>query len=345
MSEAGRPSGTRAADRPGPSPPLVSVVVATYNRRDLVPECIRSVLAQSFRDFEVVVIDDGSTDGTTELIQETFPEVRVVRQANAERSAAFNHGVRIARGRFVCFLADDDLFEPWHLSQFEEAWRAAPDAPIFAARASFWDPDTGRTKPLQDFDPATVARDAVRVGTVVSPVCLFVERRVIMEVGGFPEDRTLTGSEDWVLLLKLVRRHPIARLERPSVRVRQHAGQSMRNLRAISDSREAATRQILDEGLLGEPLDAESRRLLEAGTLRLVAAHRYGGGEMRDARRYVGQVIRLLGWRDGLRSVGRLWLETWLGPAGSVLARTWKEQLTWRRPPDAPRPTKPDTNG
>jgi len=312
--------------------PLVSVVIATYNRRDLVPECIGSVLAQTFGDFEVLVIDDGSTDGTTELIRERFPEVRVVRQPNAERSAAFNHGIRIAQGRYVCFLADDDLFEPWHLAQFAEAWRRTPNAPIFAARASFWDPDTGRTRPLQDFDPATVARDAVRVGTVVSPVCLFVERHILTEVGGFPEDRTLTGSEDWILLLKLVRHHAILRLDRPSVRVRQHAGQSMKNLRAISDSREAATRQILD-GLLGEPLDAEFRRLLQAGTHRLVAAHRYGEGEMRDARRSVREVIRLLGWRKGVRSAGRLWLQTWLGPAASLLARRVKQRLTWRRPP------------
>lgn len=312
--------------------PLVSVVIATYNRRDLVQECIRSVLAQSYRGFEVVVIDDGSTDGTTRLIEQLFPEVRVIHQENAERGAAFNRGIRMARGRYVCFLGDDDLHEPWHLAQFEEAWRTAQDAPIFATRGWFWDPDTGRTRVLQDFDTSTLPRDVAFLGTVVSPACLFVERQVLLEVGGFPEDRSVIGAEDWVLLLNLVRRYAVRKLDRPSLRVRQHAGRSMNNLRAISDAKEAATSCMLQGGLLCDPLDDELRRLMVAGTHRLVAAHRYGAGEMREAREHSRQVIRMLGWRKGLRSNGRLWVQTWLGPAGSAMVRRCKERLTWRPP-------------
>lgn len=325
-----QPSGCSADDEL--TGPLLSVVIATYNRRELVQESIRSVLAQSFRDFEVVVIDDGSTDGTTEAIEQSFPEVRVVRQANAERSAAFNHGIRIARGRYVCFLADDDLFEPWHLAQFELAWRSAQNAPIFATLAQHWNPQTGRLRLVQDFDPLTLWRDVLVVGTVVSPVCLFVERGLLLQVGGFPEDRSLIGAEDWVLLLNLARRHPVRKLNRPSVRVRRHAGRSMNNLRAISDSKEAATRRILEDDLLGEPLDPESRRLLVAGTHRLVAAHRYGAGDMAEAREHAREVIRLLGWREGVRLTGQVWVQTWLGSTGSTIARRCKERLTWRRP-------------
>ena len=314
--------------------PLVSVVIATYNRRELVRQSVKSVLAQSFRGFEIIVIDDGSTDGTTEALQREFPGVRVVRQDNAERSAAFNHGTRIARGQYVAFLADDDLFEPWHLEQFAVAWRNSPDAPIFASRAWLWDPDTGRRKLLQDFDPDTVRRDVISVGTVVSPVCMFVDRDKLLDAGGFPDDRSLTGSEDWVLLLKLLRRYEVIKLDRVSVRVRQHAGQSMRNLRMISDSREEATRRILEDDLLGK-LDDNSQRLLMAGTHRLVAAHRYGAGEMREARDHIRKIIQAIGWRAGTRVAGRLWLQTWLGRTGSTVARRIKEQTTWRTSPRA----------
>jgi hypothetical protein len=320
------------APRESDPDPLVSVVIPTYNRRDLVGQTVESVLGQSFRGFETIVVDDGSTDGTADLIEREYPSVRVVRQENAERSAAFNHGIREARGRYVAFLADDDLFEPWHLSQFEEAWRTAPDAPVFASTAWLWNPDTGRRKLLRDFDPSTVRRDAIAVGTVISPVCLFVDRHVLLEIGGFPDDRSLIGSEDWVLLLELVTRHEVMKLPRPSVRVRQHAGQSMKNLRVISDSREAATERLL-QGEFVETLDDESRRLLAAGTHRLVAAHRYAAGEMPEARTHIRSIIGAVGWKAGVRSAGRLWLQTWLGPAGSTVARTVKDRITWRAAP------------
>lgn len=309
--------------------PLVSVVIPTYNRWPLVIEAVESVLTQSLSDAEIIVVDDGSIDGTAEQLRERYPEVIVLEQGNAERAVARNHGLSAASGRYVMFLDDDDLFEPWHVAQFAEAERRATSERAFAARAWSWDPKTGRKKLQNTFDPATLATRAI-VGTLIPASCLIVARTMLVALGGFVEDRSVSGSEDWILLMEVAHRCPVEPLPEPSVRMREHPGRSMNNLLAMSGSREAATRLILEHNLLGRELDREARRLLVAGTHRLSAAHLYGAGEMTEARARLRDVRRILGWPEGWRWTARLWLQTWLGPKASLLARRAKESLSWR---------------
>ena len=107
--------------------PDISVVIPTYNRKALTVEAVRSVLAQTHEDFEVIVVDDGSTDGTQEAIQEAFgdePRLRYVRKENGGTASARNRGTREARGRLIAFLDSDDLWLP----RFLESQRAVIDA-------------------------------------------------------------------------------------------------------------------------------------------------------------------------------------------------------------------------
>jgi glycosyltransferase involved in cell wall biosynthesis len=313
-----------------PEAPLVSIVVATYNRWPLLRETIQSALAQSFSDFEVVVVDDASTDGTADHVRSEFPQVRLIRQEeNSERGAAYNHGVREARGRYVSILGSDDVCEPWHLAQFDEVRRAAGDRAIFAGRAALWDPASSRTSLLPAFDTSTIARDSF-LSAVVAPQAMLVKRSAFLEVGGYPEDRSTAASEDWVLHMKLFNRFEVTPLPRPSVRIREHPGRSMANLSAIRRSREATTRLILEGDLLGFELDPAARKLIAAGTHRLCAAHHYGAGEMREARMRIADLCRTVGLPTGIRWAGRLWLQTWMGPAVSAVMRRAKQRLTWR---------------
>lgn len=102
--------------RPVDAPPLVSVVISTYQRAHLIADSINSVLAQSVQDFEIIIVDDGSTDETEDVVR-SFRDDRIVylRQANAGVAAARNAGVRIARGAYIAVLDDDDLSVPWRL--------------------------------------------------------------------------------------------------------------------------------------------------------------------------------------------------------------------------------------
>lgn len=309
--------------------PLVSIIIPTYNRWPMVAESIESALGQTFGEREVIVVDDGSVDGTTEYIRERYPAVRAVRQENAERGVAYNRGIALARGRYVAFLDDDDVYEPWHLAQFAEALARHPAAQVFASRAWLWDAVTGRRRLHEPFDPATIAHDALK-WTLIVPQMMVVARSALLDVGGFPEDRSVMGSEDWLLLIKLTRRFEIVPLPDPSLRIRVHAGRSVNDLEAASLSREVATRQLVGDEYAWLGLTDEERRLLVAGTDRFVAGHLYASGRMREARTRLRQVRRSLGWARGARWTSRLWAQTWLGARGSLAARRVKSRIVFR---------------
>jgi glycosyltransferase involved in cell wall biosynthesis len=96
--------------------PLVSVVVPVYNRSDVLAECINSVLAQTFQDFEIIIIDDGSTDNILSVIElYNDDRIKYVRQENSGGAAARNHGINLSKGDYIAFLDSDDCFLPNHL--------------------------------------------------------------------------------------------------------------------------------------------------------------------------------------------------------------------------------------
>jgi len=95
--------------------PLVSVVMASYNRADLLPRAIKSILRQTFTDFELIIVDDGSVDNTRTIIREyqkLDKRIININQTNQGLAAARNHGVRKARGKYICFIDDDDSSHP-----------------------------------------------------------------------------------------------------------------------------------------------------------------------------------------------------------------------------------------
>lgn len=103
--------------------PYFSVIIPTYNREKVIAEAVQSVLDQTFTDFEVIVIDDGSKDNSGEIVKElakTDQRLRYIYQDNAERSRARNHGIRESKGEYICFLDSDDLFEKEHLAAFHD---------------------------------------------------------------------------------------------------------------------------------------------------------------------------------------------------------------------------------
>src|SRR5690554_3777960 len=98
--------------------PYFSVIIPSYNRRNFIGETINSVLSQTFKDFEIIVVDDGSTDNTKLYIEETFNEkVRIISIPNSERGKARNTGTENARGEYMYYLDSDDILYPNHLQQ------------------------------------------------------------------------------------------------------------------------------------------------------------------------------------------------------------------------------------
>ncbi len=106
--------------------PRISVIIPCYNNKPYIRECLNSVLSQTFSDYEVIVVDDGSTDGTGEIIQNYLPRVRYLRQSNQGPAAARNAGIEAASGEYIAFQDADDLWYPEKLEMQLKFMEANP---------------------------------------------------------------------------------------------------------------------------------------------------------------------------------------------------------------------------
>jgi glycosyltransferase involved in cell wall biosynthesis len=190
---------------------LFSVVIAAHNAEDTIRATLESVLAQTCADFEVIVVDDGSTDRTAGVVEGLEHEaIRLIRQSNAGPAAARNAGIAVARGTFVSFLDADDVWLPRYLELMLDAFRSEPEAGVAFTDAWAWD------EALARFRRRTVMFTESPSYLPVDPRQLFrllivrnfffvsatVRRDVFAKVGGF--DTAIFGSEDWELWLRIV---------------------------------------------------------------------------------------------------------------------------------------------
>ncbi len=141
--------------------PLVSVIVPAYNAARFLPESIPSVLAQTWTDFELIVVNDGSTDDTVACVEAfTDPRIRLVSQANRGLAGARNGGIRAARGSFIALLDADDLWHPEKLARHVAHLQSRPGVGVSYSASAFMD-DAGRDMHLMQ-TPKLQGRDAAR---------------------------------------------------------------------------------------------------------------------------------------------------------------------------------------
>ena len=189
------------------SAPFFTVVVPTYNRAALIGKTLQSVFSQTYMDFEVVVVDDGSTDNTAEVVR-SIVDARLSYHCkeNGERAAARNFGILKAKDRYITFLDSDDLIRPEHLSTAYDYIRRHPGHRVVHLGYDIVD-TSGRVLTTWRALPPTANQKLVE-GNFLSCMGMFVEREVMRE-NLFNEDRALSGSEDYELWLRIAARHPI----------------------------------------------------------------------------------------------------------------------------------------
>lgn len=271
--------------------PRISVVIPTFNRWPMVADAVASALRQSLPPYEVIVVDDGSTDATTPRLQRAFPDIKVTTQANRERGAARNRGLAEAAGSHVVFLDADDLLSPGHFERFSFRWRSqrSPDLP-FCSRALLWDPVDNRATPIGP--RASHFRDppaAALWGMVFPLPSLIVPTEAARSIGGFPEDRLAAGSEDWVFLVRLTRQVAVKAVDWVGCIIRQHSGRSMNDVESRVRSSLAAKYILIDEARrIG--LSEDELRQTSANAHRTCAALLYGSGNIHDARSHLAMM-------------------------------------------------------
>jgi glycosyltransferase involved in cell wall biosynthesis len=246
----------------------VSVILPTRDRRELLAVALASALARTGPADEVIVIDDGSVDGTVESLSPPPERVRLVRGDGGGAGRARNLGIAAARGRFLAFLDSDDIWLPGGLDAQIDALRAEPAPGFSHARAEPVGPDgeprSGPHHPPVEGDALLplLRRNPVTTSTVV------LDRSVLEEVGPFDEE--LTRSMDRDLWIRIAERRPIHYRPETVCRYRFHPGQQIRDRRAVDQARCRILEKALERYRRERPgLVREVERLLAYRRLRL----------------------------------------------------------------------------
>lgn len=231
--------------------PAVSAIIPTYNRWPLVREAIESVLAQSYSSFELIVVDDGSTDDTASKLASFGTDLRVIRQPRMGVSAARNRGASIARGRYLAFLDSDDLWLPEKLAiqtafmEDHAEIEICQTDEIWLRRGLRVNPKAKHRKPSGD-----IFRRSLDL-CLVSPSAVMMTREVFNRSAGFDED--LPVCEDYDLWLRIATKHSIPLIAEPlTIKRGGHGDQLSHSLWGMDRYRVAALEKLLRTGLSGE---------------------------------------------------------------------------------------------
>ncbi len=210
--------------------PRVTVIIPTYNRASLIGEAIDSVLAQSARDIEVIVVDDGSTDGTSDVLDSYGDSIRVIRRPNGGQCAARNTGLERARGEFVAFLDSDDLLLPQKIELQLRGFERFPPVGMVCSRSvrfadghgfDYREHDAGASEAageMQDiFEDMLLLKRAPLIHDTL------VRRSCFDAAGNF--DTRLRVAADHDIWLRVAALYPVALIDATVAAYRQHSSQ------------------------------------------------------------------------------------------------------------------------
>ncbi len=205
----------------------VTVVLPTYNRAHLVGQAIQSVLDQQFTGWELIIVDDGSTDNTPEVLARfTDPRIRVIRQTNEGIARANNVGFREARGEYAIKLDSDDRYLPHCLARLVAVADQNPDAVLVYGRSQAMDAD-GRPLPQMTGSPEPFPgryQASILYGDFVAPIAALIRRTTMERVGLFDAD--LGAAEDWDMWVRLAGQGRFVFIDEVMTQFRVHPGRS-----------------------------------------------------------------------------------------------------------------------
>ncbi|SEK28255.1 glycosyltransferase family 2 protein [Nitrosovibrio tenuis] len=217
------------------SQPTVSVIIPTYNCESYIVETLESILDQTFKNIEIIVVDDGSTDRTCQIVSSYGALVRLVTQSNSGVCAARNRGIREAAGRYLCLMDHDDYWFPDKLALQLEEMDAHPEVGLVYSTFIWWWPDADGTFPdpgSYRVQPYPAGIDEEFSGWIYHLLLLdcwvltssaLIRAEVFDKCGVF--DESLPYSEDWDLWLRISREYPFIKVKKPLTLYRQHPRQ------------------------------------------------------------------------------------------------------------------------
>jgi len=208
---------------PPDPPPKISVIIPTYNRPEYLHESVHSVLDQTYKDFEIIVVNDGGSAIAKDILQNlNSPRIRYLMIEHAGPSAAKNAGLSRAGGELVAYLDDDDLYYPDHLETLASFFDQNTDAQIAYTqwlrcvqelKDNRWETVEKKTSPSEPFEKSKLIES-----NFLATSCIMHRRKLIEEVGAFNE--ALAATEDWEWYLRVAEKYPFYFIDRLTIEVR-----------------------------------------------------------------------------------------------------------------------------
>ena len=276
----------------------VSIILPLYNGARYVAETLRSIGAQQHADAELIVVDDGSTDESPEMVQRVCADsgssilqsLRLIAQPNQGVAVARNQGVAAARGRWLAFIDQDDLWQPDKLARQLAALKAAPQARwCYSAFVRFY--DSGREVPKCDgtADRVGTLRRLLEGKLFIPPAAALVAREACTAVGGF--DAAFVPSDDWDFFLKLAESYECCYCPEMLTRFRSHRGSTgkRQRLRIFEAQREVLARHA---PRVADVVPPEVARRREATILWHLGREAEAAGAHAEARHYFREAVK-----------------------------------------------------
>ena len=245
--------------------PKVTVVIPAYNAMRYLPETMETALAQTFTDFEVLVVNDGSTDHTAEWIsQVTDPRVRIVSQENKGLAGARNTGIAHAKGEYIAYLDADDLWEPTKLEKQVRCLDENPEVGLvytWTALADQYGKSTGRV--ISSHAEGNVWQELIEFNMVCCGSTPLIRRSCFDVVGLFSPD--VSPSDDWDMWLRIANKFAFGVVKEALIRYRQHPSNSSKNFQLMLDT----SRTLIERTFASAPTESLYLRNRSYGSIYL----------------------------------------------------------------------------
>jgi len=268
--------------------PTISVIIPTYNRIETLSRAIESVLAQTHPADELIIVDDGSTDGTAAWVREHYPQIKLIEQKNSGVSAARNRGIESSRGDWIALLDSDDEWLPHKLEKQLALWASEPRLKIVHSD-EIWIRSGVRVNQMKKHRKkgGWIFQDCLPL-CAISPSAVMIHRSLFDEVGVF--DETLPTCEDYDLWLRITSRFPVLYCDEPLIRkYGGHEDQLSRKHWGMDRFRIQALVNILENGVLNKQ-DYDAALEMMTGKAKVVL----GGARKRENHEVIARYEHLL---------------------------------------------------
>ena len=291
-----------------------SIIIPVYNRSHLLGETIDTVLTQSYPGFEIIIVDDGSTENIRKVLDEKYinePRVKYFRKQNEERGAARNFGLQQAKGDYAVFFDSDDFMKAHYLETLNKVIVENPGVKLLATKYNY--DSNGKTEYhpfLQPLAEGWYDQNLFLKGNILA--CNYCIRIKENDYKFFPPERELASMEDWLFLLENLADNKIFIKDEICITMRQHDERSMSNNQKVIEARRKANDWILRR----LNLSTAAKRTLLAWSHFFCGIHEYLDHKRRAAMKEAIAAIK----EDGMQKhfllllaksiVGRKWIKT-----------------------------------